>query len=313
MRGLSRHCRAQGFTLAEMAIAVVILALLLASAFLPISTQMELKTIADTQRSLDQIREAIIGFTLANGRLPCPATGTTASSNSGAGQESRSGGPTYYYCSSARGVVPWATLGVPEADSWGRRFSYRVAPVFADDITCATSAVGDWGSRASGATNCPAPPAPASAANQTISCSPSPLPTQSSIALCTLGDLSVYTRADSNHGASAYAQQVAAVVVSHGKNGYGGYAAGTGSTLSSPAASTDEATNANGGATVITSAGANLSTSPLTYIFISRPQSAVASGCTDGSTGTFCEFDDIVAWIPTTVLVSRLVTAGKLP
>jgi prepilin-type N-terminal cleavage/methylation domain-containing protein len=309
MRCSQQLASSAGFTLAEMAIAMVILALLLASAFIPISTQMELKTITDTQRSLDQIREAIIGFALANGRLPCPATGGTATGSSTAGQEVRAGGPTYYYCASATGVVPWATLGVPEADSWGRRFTYRVAPVVADDIGCATT---EWGSRTTATTNCPSP-APVSPANQTTACAPSPTPTQSSIALCTLGDLSVYTRADSNHGASAYAQQVAAVVISHGKNGYGGYPAGGGTARASAAAGTDEATNSGGGATVIVSNGANLSTSPLTYIFISRSKSEVASGCTDGSSGTFCEFDDVLSWVPTTVLISRLVTAGKLP
>jgi hypothetical protein len=27
----------------------------------------------------------------------------------------------------------------------------------------------------------------------------------------------------------------------------------------------------------------------------------------------FCEFDDIVAWISPSILVSRMVSAGKLP
>ena len=73
-----QHCRQRGFTLAELAIAFFIIGLLLAGAFMPLSSQVEVRNIADTKRTMDQIREAIIGYAQANGRLPCPARGATA-------------------------------------------------------------------------------------------------------------------------------------------------------------------------------------------------------------------------------------------
>src|SRR5512140_3465759 len=123
----------RGFTLAELAVALVIIGLLLAGALIPLSTQMEVRNTADTQRTMDQIRETIIGFAQANGRLPCPADGTIAAGSAGAGMEQYAAGMcTGASATTAFGVVPWATLGVPETDAWGRRFSYWVSPIFAD-------------------------------------------------------------------------------------------------------------------------------------------------------------------------------------
>jgi len=65
--------RQHGFTLAELAIVTVIIALLIGGTVLTFSAQNDAREIADTQRTLEQAREAIIGFAVRNGRLPCPA------------------------------------------------------------------------------------------------------------------------------------------------------------------------------------------------------------------------------------------------
>src|SRR5207245_11230468 len=69
--------RSRGFSLVELAVALAIIALLLAGALIPLSTQIDVRSGADTQRSMESIREAIFGFAQANGRLPCPANGAT--------------------------------------------------------------------------------------------------------------------------------------------------------------------------------------------------------------------------------------------
>jgi len=263
-----------GFTLAELAVALVIIGLLLAGALIPLSTQIDVRNTADTQRSMDQIKEAIIGFAQANnGRLPCPADGTIAAGGVGAGTEQYAAGTcTGASATTAFGVVPWATLGVPETDAWGRRFSYFVSVVFADAITAATYGVG---------------------------CVPTPTPTQSSFALCSLGSLTVNTRSDGTHAATALGSVLPAVFISHGKNGYGAYTP-DGALLSAPAAGTDEAANATH------TNGANT--------FYSRNPSSSASGCSDTTGGSpFCEFDDIVVMISMPTLIVRMVSAGRLP
>ena len=101
-----------GFTLVEMAVVLVILGLVLATLFAPLSAQRDIKNIIGTQTSLNQIKEAIYGFAVLNGRLPCPAKVIADPTNANYGLED----PTL--CGQ-EGLLPWKTLGVPETDEWG--------------------------------------------------------------------------------------------------------------------------------------------------------------------------------------------------
>ena len=273
--------RSKGFSLVELAVALFIIALLLAGALIPLSTQIEVRNAAETQRSLDSIREAIIGFAQANGRLPCPADGTKPAGAAGAGTEVLGGASPNTTCPNLFGVVPWTTLGVPETDRWGRRFSYQVSAIFADG-----TGLSSW--------NNPLPPP----TGQSPACTaPVPAPTQSSFALCSMGNLTLNTRSESTRAATALGLALPAVIISHGKNGAGAYTPG-GVTLPAPSGA-DETANA---------AHANATTT-----FYSRIQTPAASGCNDAGAGSFCEFDDIVVMISSNVLMSRMVAAGKLP
>src|SRR5665647_1087323 len=71
-----------GFTLIEMAMVLMIVGLLLGGMLVPLSAQMDQRNVSDTQKTLSEIKEAIVGFTLANGRLPCPATASIATGQS---------------------------------------------------------------------------------------------------------------------------------------------------------------------------------------------------------------------------------------
>jgi prepilin-type N-terminal cleavage/methylation domain-containing protein len=118
--------KARGFTLVELAIALAVIALLLGMMIVPLNTQVDQQRINDTQRQLNTITEAMLGFAVANGRLPCPATANLANTAANAGVEIAN------CAAGADGVIPWTTLGVNETDAWGRRFTYRVTPNFAD-------------------------------------------------------------------------------------------------------------------------------------------------------------------------------------
>ena len=61
-----------GFTLVELAISIFIIALLLGSILVPLATQVEQRQISETQKTIEEIKEALIGFALANSYLPCP-------------------------------------------------------------------------------------------------------------------------------------------------------------------------------------------------------------------------------------------------
>jgi prepilin-type N-terminal cleavage/methylation domain len=81
---LARH---DGFTLAELAVVLVIVALLIGGLLIPLSTQIDIRNVADTRRALTEIREAMLGYLVVNGRLPCPASATLVSGAVGAGLE----------------------------------------------------------------------------------------------------------------------------------------------------------------------------------------------------------------------------------
>lgn len=132
----------RGFTLVEMAIVLVIVGLLLGGLLMPLSTQVEQRRIGETQKSLDEINQALLGFAIANKYLPCPADPTLASGAAGAGQARLFAAGA---CTGGNsGVLPWATLGVSETDAWGNRYTYRVTAGFADTTTFFTlSSPGD--------------------------------------------------------------------------------------------------------------------------------------------------------------------------
>lgn len=135
---------ARGFTLVEMAVVLVIVGLMLGGILMPISAQMEQRDRSNTKQRLEEIKEALIGFAIMNGRLPCPTTQADPS-NANYGLEDAS-------CTapSPQGYIPWKTLGVPEFDAWGTArktiadpwvgyWRYRVDSNFSVAITSITT------------------------------------------------------------------------------------------------------------------------------------------------------------------------------
>lgn len=121
-----------GFTLVEMAIVLALIALVLGTGLTLLSAQQDQRRIEDTNARLNDAREALIGFAITNNRLPCPADPTIASGalNAGIERQAVAAGCTGG-AAAVQGVLPWATLGLPETDAWGHRFTYRVSPTFA--------------------------------------------------------------------------------------------------------------------------------------------------------------------------------------
>ncbi len=271
--------RPAGFTLIELAMVLLIVALLIGGLLMPLSAQYEVRGRQETEKALANIREALIGFAVVNGRLPCPAvasipTGTTVSGLE-AGREATTpagaNGPCAcdtsptsgvagivgagaVACSVASpdtdnvgGVLPWATLGLPETDAWEHRYTYRVSTQFARLATGQTT----FGT-----------------------CTPAAPVLNAAFALCSIGAITVSTAAV---GGTTLAGNVPVIVVSHGKNGLG--ATSVNGIVSAPATAADEVENADNNAAFVNNSS----------------------------------IDDQTAWVPISVLMGRMVTAGKLP
>src|SRR5262245_31213383 len=81
------NSRQHGFTLTEVAVAFLIIALLLGGAVMTLQAQIEQRNFEEAQRRLNAAAEAVLSFALVNRRLPCPARYVDAATNS-AGLES---------------------------------------------------------------------------------------------------------------------------------------------------------------------------------------------------------------------------------
>jgi prepilin-type N-terminal cleavage/methylation domain-containing protein len=103
----------RGFSLIEIAVALFILTILLGTLLVPLTTQVEQRKVSETRKALEEIREALIGFAVINGRLPCPDTDTNPAATGYGEEDPICNAPT------AEGYLPWKTLGVAPMDAFG--------------------------------------------------------------------------------------------------------------------------------------------------------------------------------------------------
>ena len=141
-----KSCR--GFTLVELAMVLFVVSLLLGGLLVPLATQIEARQRSDAEGQLELIREALIGFAIVNGRLPCHTTESDPSS-------ANYGVADTWPCTPATntagwvgdGILPWKTLGlnngldpwgVPRSssgNSWTGHWRYRVDSNFSGSTT----------------------------------------------------------------------------------------------------------------------------------------------------------------------------------
>lgn len=239
--------KSAGFSLVEIAIVLVIVGLLLGGLLMPLATQQEVRRVGETQKTLDEINQALIGYAVNQTppHLPCPdktGGGGAGTANDGLEDFVVATG----VCVTQEGNIPWATLGIANnADAWGNRIHYAVTAAFSNRLPAATFTLAMTGTLM---------------VCQTAAC------------------------------ANTVATTLPAVILSYGRNGFGSINSGGGTNVAPT--SLDEIQNT--GAV------------PLPHtVFVSRPPTV--AGTPAG------EFDDVVAWLSTNILLNRMVSASKLP
>lgn len=120
--------KGRGYTLIELTVVLLLVALLLGGMLPKLSGKIEQQRMDDVRAQLNEIREALIGYAVANGRLPCPASSASSGAEGfAAGGSAADGNCSNFY----DGLVPAATLGLATADGyavdpWGNRIHYAV-------------------------------------------------------------------------------------------------------------------------------------------------------------------------------------------
>ena len=254
----------RGFTLIEIAVSLFILTMVIGALLTPLTTQTDERQAAEAERVMLEIREALIGYALnqTSPRLPCPdrTSGGAGSANDKANDGVEDFNSATGACQQDEGNIPWATLGVNSTDPWGNRYRYLTTPAFTNR-------------------------SPATALMSLSSISTLKICTRAPIdANCTVVDPVTLTSIPNSY----VADNVPAVIISHGRNGYGAMNGSSNIQIPTSGASSHELENSGG-------------TYPLSMVSKTR---ANASGE---------EFDDIVIFLSPNVLFSRLVAANKLP
>ena len=266
-----------GFTLIELAMVIFIVGLLLGGLLAPLSSRLDQENRAKTRDYLKDVKESILGYAIINGRLPCPdcpdsnSPCTTGTPNDGI-QDRVSGvvgGESGMICETYVGNIPWVDLQVNEFDSWDRHLTYRVTAEFADDIS---------GTPGSGYCDTP-----------TIGIS---------FELCAQGDIDIY---DTYMVPGSYpmpptvAENVPAIIISHGKDGYDS------SQTNVEVENYDrQPVNPATGANIL---GSYTASDYSSNIFIMKDYDSEGSDA----------FDDLVDWLSPNILMNKMVVSGKLP
>lgn len=267
---------ARGFTLVELAMVLFIIGLLLGGLLAPLSSKLEQENRDVTTARMDEIKEALLGYSMINGRLPCPdcpdgnvgTCSAVAAANRNDGIGDWTGTLGSRTCNSPVGNLPWVDLQVSEYDAWNRHFTYRATAEF---------------TRESNTASCDTP-----ALNV-------------SFELCTDGDIDIYSAYTTPPypATPTVAENVPVIVISHGADAY------------EPVQTSQQVenyerdpVNPESGTDILTSYTA---VDYVDGVFI------YADYTRDTSLDPPVRFDDLVMWISPNLLMNRMIVSGRLP
>jgi type II secretory pathway pseudopilin PulG len=117
--------RTAGYTLAELAICLCIIGILMSGGLLGTSQFFKEEKTAQTRQNIDFVMNVLSAYAQTHDRLPCPADPKASPAQAGHEAEKCTAAGT------TEGVLPWKELAIPEdkvVDGWGRFIIYQPAP-----------------------------------------------------------------------------------------------------------------------------------------------------------------------------------------
>ncbi len=243
--GLAQSRFKSAFTLIELSVVLIIIATILGGSMSLLIASTQSAQYNSTVNTMDAIEAALLNYSAANGRIPCPADLTIAPGGNYYGREAgyHTGGIGTGECQhnltpaanfataatggTAEGGVPTRALNLPDSymyDGWGHKFRYVVDPTYTVSNTSRSS----W-----------------------------PIPGN----LCTTSSTGITV-----NDASGNSRTTAAIyaIISHGANGHGGYTS-SGIAVNTGSANANEQTNCHCDATAAHTGGAT-TLSSATYV-----------------------------------------------
>lgn len=277
-----------------MAMVLIILGLIFGGLFIPITMQVEQRNIAATRATIENIKETLLGYAMANGRFPCPAaapgggvtavealSATTAAPAATIANGICNGAADGVLSTSFDGFVPGVTLGISPTDAsgyvldaWNNPIRYSIAAISDDAANFTYIFTKTNGIKNANAATCL--PNPPGCGMSWVSAQPQLLSTCNATPTAVAGAAAVNCTAGGVAGTVALTSNAVIVIYSLGKN----WATG--------GAGNDEAANINGDPVFVT-------------------HEPTPTGATNG------EFDDLVSWVSPNTVFNRLVQAGQLP
>ncbi|MEY3885404.1 MAG: hypothetical protein RIS87_1179 [Pseudomonadota bacterium] len=139
-----RYLKNNGFSLVEMAIVLIIIGLVTGALLLPLQAEYSQLSQSQTETTLANAKQALLGYAQQNGRLPCPASAASNTDAGSYGQENPLGGTrdstttqppvVANTCAMQSGFLPAATLGLQATDkygfaldAWNNRIRYAIS------------------------------------------------------------------------------------------------------------------------------------------------------------------------------------------
>lgn len=126
----------KGFTLVEMTIVFVIMSLMMTAGIAVLSSRIDSSRQESTKKNQEAIKQALISFISRNNRLPCPAVRTLTPGAAGYGAEAATPGTCTGTASSGAapatvvsGIIPFSSLGLSDdtaSDGFFNRLTYQV-------------------------------------------------------------------------------------------------------------------------------------------------------------------------------------------